>query len=90
MTDPVNALPLMTWDEMELTNPLQCFYAPSIDAVLAIGEHVEMKQHFKIRNGASGRFGQILFWENKKFALQLYAQGTNADGICLPNMPQCL
>jgi hypothetical protein len=90
MTDPVDGIQSMTWDKLERTNPPQCFYAPSIDAVLATGEHVEMKQHFKLRNGASGRFGRILFWENKKFALQLYAQGTDADGICLPNMPQSL
>jgi hypothetical protein len=80
----------MSWDEMEETYPPQCFYAPFIDAVLATGEHIVLKQHFKLRNGASGRFGRILLVENKKVLVQLYAQGTDADGICLPHMPQSL
>jgi hypothetical protein len=47
----------MSWDKVEETNPLQCFYAPFIHVVLATGEHVVLKQHFKLQNGASGRFG---------------------------------
>jgi hypothetical protein len=57
----------MSWDEMEETNPPQCFYSGFIDAVLATGEHLVLKHHFKLWNGVSGIFGQILLVENKKF-----------------------
>jgi hypothetical protein len=78
VVDLVNAS--MPWDEMEESNPPQCLYTPRIDGVLATGEHVVLKHdYFKFPNGASGRFGRILIVENKKFALQLYAQGTDAD-----------
>jgi hypothetical protein len=88
MADPVNPIKSMVQDKMEVTNPPQCCYILSIDNVVATREHLVLKQHFKLPNGGSGRFGQILLVENKKFALQLYTQGTDADAICLPNMPQ--
>jgi hypothetical protein len=90
MTEHGDAIESMLWNKMEPPNPPQCLYVSCIDATLATGEHVIMKDHFNLQSGGTGRFGRILLVENKKFALQLYAEGSDADGICLPNMPHTL